>query len=335
MTGGVPLLRIEELSVQFATARGPVRALDGVSLSIDQGQTIALLGDSGSGKSVTGFSILRLIPDPPGRIVGGRILFDGDDLLCLAERRMRRIRGNDVAMIFQEPMTALNPVYPIGEQIAEVIRLHQRVDRRQARRRSAEMLDLVGIPDAGRRRSDYPHQLSGDMRQRAMIAIALACRPRLLIADEPTTALDVTVQAQVLDLIGTIQRETGMAVLFITHDVAVAAEIADRITVMYAGRVVEEAATEALIDAPRMPYTAGLLGSVPDPGRRRRLMAIPGSVPDSADPPAGCSFHPRCDYAQPRCRAAAPDLETVAEDHRARCHRWRDIDLAPIREAVA
>ena len=293
-----------------------------------------MLGESGSGKSVTGFSIMNLIPAPPGEIVGGSVLFEGRDLLALPEAEMQTIRGNDIAMIFQEPLSALNPVYSVGEQIAETIRRHQGGTRRAARARAVEMLATVGIPEPARRARDYPHELSGGMRQRVMIAIALACRPKLLIADEPTTALDVTIQAQILDLIRRLQRETGLAVLFVTHDVGVAAEIADRIVVMYAGQVVEDAPADALLADPKMPYTQGLLKSVPTPGEDGRLPMIPGQVPDPPRPPAGCAFAPRCPHAEADCGTAPVALEDIG-GRLVRCRRWRAIAGAADREAAA
>ncbi|MDK1494774.1 ABC transporter ATP-binding protein [Sinorhizobium sp. 7-81] len=319
------VLRVEELQTQFLTAQGPVHAVNGVSFEIGAGETLGLLGESGSGKSTIGLSLLRLLPPGRSRIAGGRILFGGDDLVQASEERLRRLRGKDIAMIFQESLSALNPVYTVGEQIAEVIRQHERLDRRAAFRRAGEILEMVGMPDPGRRLSEYPHELSGGMRQRVVIAAALACQPKLLICDEPTTALDVTVQAQILDLISDIQRRTGMAVLFITHDLGVVAEIAHRAVVLYAGRVVEEADTPSLLAQPRMPYTQGLMRSLPQFAEGRRLAAIPGFVPNPRSMPSGCAFHPRCGEARPDCAETVPALAEAENGRRVRCLRWREI----------
>jgi oligopeptide/dipeptide ABC transporter ATP-binding protein len=292
-----PLLEISALTVAFDTSRStaPIRPVQQVSLSIFPGQTLAVVGESGSGKSVTALSILQLIPKPPGKILGGVIRFDGRDLLPLSDRQMQSVRGKDIAMIFQEPMTSLNPVFTVGEQIIEAIALHQKVSARQAREIAGQSLRDVGIADAMRRLDDYPHQMSGGMRQRVMIAMALSCKPRLLIADEPTTALDVTIQAQILELLRKLQGERGMSILLITHDLGVVAENADVVAVMYASRVVEYAPVEALFDKPNHPYTRGLLNAVPKLGdTNERLQAIPGSTPNPAKFPTGCKFHPRC-----------------------------------------
>src|ERR1041384_8178474 len=290
-----PILQVRNLSVGFQTERRPIRAVHDVSFSIYPGQTFALVGESGCGKSVTALSILRLIPSPPGEVLGGSIVFEGRDLLSLAEKDMRRVRGKEIAMIFQEPMTSLNPVYTIGEQIAEAVVLHQNVGRRQGYEIAEQAMKDVGIADAGRRLYEYPHQMSGGMRQRVMIAMALSCRPKLLIADEPTTALDVTIQAQILELLRKLQKETGMSILLITHDLGVVAENADVVNVMYASRIVESAAVEELFDRPKMPYTEGLLKSVPKLSHAgERLETIPGAVPNPARFPTGCKFHPRC-----------------------------------------
>jgi oligopeptide/dipeptide ABC transporter ATP-binding protein len=304
-----PLLEIRGLRVSFATDAGPVPAVRGVDLSLAEGETLALVGESGCGKSVTALSILRLVATPPGAYDAGEILLSGEDLLRVSEERIREIRGNDVAMIFQEPMTSLNPVFPVGEQVAETIELHQRVGPAEARGRAVEALRRVGIPAPEQRAGEYPHQLSGGLRQRVMIAMALACNPRVLIADEPTTALDVTIQAQILELIAKLQRELGMAVLLITHDLGVVAETAHRVAVMYAGRVVEEAGVLELFERPRHPYTAGLLRSRPrlDVGHGR-LVPIEGTVPDALHVPAGCAFHPRCPLAVERCKREEPAL---------------------------
>ena len=309
-----PLLSVEGLGV----AMGGVPVLEDVSFAIAPGETLGLVGESGCGKSVTALSIMRLLPEPPARIASGRIVFDSTDLLDLDAERLRSIRGDRIAMIFQEPMTSLNPVFTIGDQIGESLIVHRGASRAAARAEAARLLDLVGIPAAASRLDRYPHELSGGQRQRAMIAIALACKPRLLIADEPTTALDVTVQAQILDLIARLRRELGMAVLLITHDLGVVAEFCDRVAVMYAGRIVEEAPATALFAAPGHRYTEALLRSMPAanaPGRD--LPSIPGSVPPPAARGAGCVFAPRCGFATPRCRAELPPL--CAPPHRLRC----------------
>ena len=310
-----PLLEVDDLKTWFYTRDGVVRAVDGVSFSVAAGETLAVVGESGCGKSVTALSMLRLIASPPGRIIAGRILFEGQNLLELHDERMRALRGNKISMIFQEPMTSLNPVLTIGRQVAEVVSLHQGVSREQAMTRAIEMLQLVNIPEPQRRVKQYPHELSGGMRQRVMIAIALACNPRLLIADEPTTALDVTIQAQILDLMRSLKERTGAAIVLITHDLGVVAEMAQRVVVMYAGRKVEEAPVHALFAQPRHPYTRGLLRSVPHltseqhgSGERRRLAEIPGTVPSLKEPIAGCLFAPRCTFATDRCRAQSPPL---------------------------
>ncbi|WP_420992159.1 ABC transporter ATP-binding protein [Cupriavidus sp. 30B13] len=308
------LLEIRELRTWFDTRGGVARAVDGVSLSVARGETVALVGESGSGKSVTAYSVLRLIPRGRGRIAGGQVLFDGTDLLTLPDAAIRAIRGNRIAMIFQEPLSALNPVLSIGQQIAEAIRLHRPLSARAAWERAVALLEQVQIPSPQRRAHDFPHQLSGGMRQRAMIAIALACEPDLLIADEPTTALDVTTQAQILDLLRRLQAEHGMGLLLITHDLGVVAEVADRAAVMYAGRVVEEGPVEALFAAPAHPYTQGLLASLAldelPPGAR--LPEIPGTVPSLLAMPPGCAFAPRCAHARPACHAEAPLLSAGA-----------------------
>ncbi len=321
-----PLLQLRDLQTHFETDDGRVRAVDGVSFDLAAGETLAVVGESGSGKSVTALSILRLIPSPPGRIVGGSVRFQGRELLDLDERAMRAVRGREISMVFQEPMTSLNPVISCGEQIAEVVRLHERASAAVARARAIEMMRWVGIPSPEQRVDEYPHQMSGGMRQRVMIAMALSCRPSLLIADEPTTALDVTIQAQILDLLRRLRRELAMAVLLITHDLGVVAENADRVVVMYAGQVVEACDVRTAFARPLHPYTAGLLLSRPRLGERReRLRTIPGQVPDPARFPAGCRFHPRCPLAQDRCREAPPLLEPVA-GHGVRC--WRADEIA-------
>ncbi len=318
------LLEIEHLQTHFRTPDGIVRAVDGVSFAVGRGETVAIVGESGSGKSVTASSILRLIPQPPGRIAG-RIRFEGEDLLALPERAMRGIRGNRISMVFQEPMTSLNPVLTVGGQIAEPLRLHQRLGRREVAERAVEMLSLVGIAEPHRRVAEYPHQLSGGMRQRVMIAIALACNPQLLIADEPTTALDVTIQAQILDLMADLKRRVGAAIIIITHDLGVVAETAERVIVMYAGRKVEEAKVTDLFRTPRHPYTQGLLAAVPRlgssfAGGAARLAEIPGTVPSLAERIAGCVFASRCANARDVCRHVAPALEEKAAGHVVACH---------------
>jgi oligopeptide/dipeptide ABC transporter ATP-binding protein len=329
-----PLLQVSHLQTHFFTDSGVVKSVEDVTFSLGAGETLAVVGESGSGKSVTSLSIMGLIPNPPGRIVGGEIRFrtrEGSvvDLAKLAGKEMRRLRGRDIAMIFQEPMTSLNPVFTVGDQIAEAVALHLAMDRAAARKRALEMLELVEIPAAAQRIDEYPHQLSGGMRQRVMIALALSCNPSLLIADEPTTALDVTIQAQILALLAKLQREIGMAVLFITHNLGVVAEIADRVVVMYSGRVVEEGDVHALFRAPKHPYTRGLLACLP---RRalddeaalatRRLRAIPGQVASPLDPLPGCAFAPRCALAELACSTGMPPLADVAAGHRSRCLRW-------------
>ena len=302
-----PLLSIEALRVEFASQFGTVLAVDGVSYEVMPGETLAVVGESGCGKSVTALSVLGLVPSPPGRLAGGRIAFDGLDLVTAPPERLREIRGNDIAMIFQEPMTSLNPVLTVGDQIGEALVEHLGLSGPEARERVVSLLSRVGIPSPERRVDDYPHQLSGGMCQRVMIAMALACDPKLLIADEPTTALDVTVQAQILDLLRSLQREWGMSIVLITHDLGVVAEMAQRVVVMYAGQIVERADVEALFAWPRHPYTAGLLRSIPRlEGEREALEPIDGTVPDAASFPDGCRFHPRCPLARDRCRLESP-----------------------------
>jgi oligopeptide transport system ATP-binding protein len=298
-----------------------VRAVDGVSFYVEKGETLGIVGESGSGKSVTSLSLMRLIPSPPGKIVGGTIMFDGHDLLSYDMDEMRRIRGKKIAMIFQDPMTSLNPVLTIGRQITESLELHMRLSGKEARKRAAELLALVGIPSPEKRLDDYPHQFSGGMRQRVMIAMALSCNPDLLIADEPTTALDVTIQAQILELINKLKDELGMGVIIITHDLGVVARMADRVAVMYAGRIVEEGPTQQIFADPRMPYTIGLLQSIPrlDEERGRRLNPIRGLPPDLINLPEICPFAARCDYVQEACYKEMPRLRPVAADQHARC----------------
>jgi oligopeptide/dipeptide ABC transporter ATP-binding protein len=318
-----PLLHIDRLSIAFDTEGGRISPVTEVSLSLFPGQTLAVVGESGCGKSITAMSVLRLLPSPPTRYPTGRIIYDGRDLLTTGEKQMQRIRGGQIAMIFQEPMTSLNPVYTIGEQIVEAILLHQPVKPRQARQLAADALREVGIADPESRLDEYPHRLSGGMRQRVMIAMALACKPRILIADEPTTALDVTIQAQILELLRKLQRDTGMSILLITHDLGVVAENADAVAVMYAGRVVEYAAADELFDHPQHPYTRGLFASIPRLGSRvTRLKTIAGTVPAPAQFPVGCRFHPRCPAMQGdrTCAEVDPQLREVRPGHWAACH---------------
>lgn len=304
-----PLLEITNLKTYFDSDEGTAKAVDGVSYKIMPGETLGVVGESGSGKSVTALSIMQLIPSPPGRIAGGDIKFKGESLLKKSHDEMRKIRGNDIAMIFQEPMTALNPVYTVGDQIVETVRLHRGLDKAAAREHAIRMLRRVGIPSPETRVDEYPHQLSGGMRQRVMIAIAMSCDPKLLIADEPTTALDVTIQAQILDLMRELQREEGMSMLLITHDLAVVAEVAHHVAVMYAGRVVEYASAIELYEAPAHPYSIGLFRSLPDlAGPDERLVTIPGMVPPATRFPDGCRFHPRCTIATDKCRTQEPPL---------------------------
>jgi peptide/nickel transport system ATP-binding protein len=316
-----PLLSLRHLVTAFDTDEGYLRAVDDVSFDVYPGKTLGIVGESGCGKSVTALSILRLIPSPPGFIEGGEALFGGRDLFQLPESQMRAIRGNDISMIFQEPMTSLNPVYTVGAQIIEAIRLHRSVSRRAAKARAIELLDLVGIPAPSERIDSYPHTLSGGMRQRAMIAMALACEPRLLIADEPTTALDVTIQAQILDLLRLLQAELGMSIIFISHDLGVMAEFTHEIAVMYAGRIVEHSETNTLFAAPRHPYTRGLLRSLPSQRNRgERLPTIPGIVPDLRTLPAGCRFQERCDLVTDACRIEEPHLQQIEQSDVACFH---------------
>ena len=319
-----PLLEVRDLRTHFFTREGVVRAVDGVSLSVERGRTLGLVGESGCGKSVTALSIIGLIPQPPARIVGGEVLFDGRDLTTLPERELEDVRGQRIAMIFQDPMTSLNPTLTIETQLVETIRRHTDVSRREARRRAVELLDEVGIPKPEARIGDYPHRLSGGMRQRVMIAIALSCEPDLLIADEPTTALDVTVQAQVLDLLDELRREHDMAMIVITHDMGVIAEVADEVAVMYAGQIVEQASATELFARPEHPYTEALLGALPqledDASRAGRLTAIPGRPPSLLDPPAGCRFAARCPYANEPdgCAEHPPELRELRPGHLVR-----------------
>ena len=317
-----PLLEVRDLATHFKTEQGDFPAVDGVSFAIRRGETMGLVGESGCGKSVTSLSIMGLVPSPPGEIVRGEVLFDGVDVLKLDAGARRRMRGQAMSMIFQEPMTSLNPVHTVGDQIIEGIVAHFPVSRAEARRRALEMLELVRIPSAAARIDDYPHHLSGGMRQRIMIAMALACGPKLLIADEPTTALDVTIQAQILDLLRDIQQRTGTAILLITHDLGVIAELVDHVVVMYSGKIVEAGSVRALFGDPQHPYTIGLMGSIPRLDEdRARLATIEGSVPNPYALPQGCRFNPRCPFAIDRCRAEVPPLREVAPGHGVAC--WR------------
>jgi peptide/nickel transport system ATP-binding protein len=325
------VLDVKNLKTVFFTNSGLFKAVDDVSFNVRRGETLAIVGESGCGKSVTALSIMRLVPEPPGRIVGGSAVLEGTDLLDLDEAAMRQIRGNRISMIFQEPMTSLNPVMRIGYQITEVVRLHQTMTAKEAWKQAVDMLRLVRIPEPERRAQEYPHQLSGGMRQRAMIAMALACRPALLIADEPTTALDVTIQAQILALIVDLQKKLGTGLILITHDLGVVAQTAQRVIVMYAGRKVEEATVEALFENPLHPYTRGLMASMPaviSLGSRTdaRLTEIPGMVPSLTNLPAGCAFAPRCRFAIDRCRAEYPPLQEFGDKHLAAC--WRAAEMA-------
>ncbi len=323
-----PFIEVRDLKTWFIMRDKTAKAVDGVSFKIHRGETLGVVGESGCGKSVTALSILRLVPDPPGKIVGGEILLHGKNLLDQTEREMRRVRGNVISMIFQEPMTSLNPVFTIGSQISEVFRIHRGASRKEAFEESVRMLELVNIPEARQRAKEYPHQMSGGMRQRVMIAMALACSPELLIADEPTTALDVTVQAQILRLMNDLQREFGTAIMMITHDLGVVAETAEDVAVMYAGQIVEFADVKNLFRTPLHPYTQGLMKSVPDLttlGDGVRLHPIPGNVPDPASHPTACRFHPRCPFAQENCVAVDPELAPAAEGHEVRCHYWKEI----------
>ncbi len=316
------LLEVKSLRTSFFTDDGEVRAVDGVSFSVEPGKLMGIVGESGSGKTASVLSIMRLLPES-AKIVGGEILFEGRDLVKLPEPEMRAIRGAKIAMIFQEPMTSLNPVFTIGSQIAEAVRLHQKTSRGEARERAIEALKMVGIADPQRRVNDYPHQLSGGMRQRVMIAMALSCNPQLLIADEPTTALDVTIQAQILDLIRDLQSRLKLAVILVTHDLGIVAEYADAVTILYAAHVMEQAPSAALFKEPLNPYTQGLLDSIPGVNgtRRHRLQAIPGTIPSALNPPSGCRFHPRCPMAIPNCAKVDPPLEEKRPNHHVACIR--------------
>lgn len=333
---GRPILSVRDLKTHFFTGAGVIKAVNGVTMTVREGETLAIVGESGSGKSVTGLTVMRLLDRTTARVVGGDIRFstkDGKelDLLALPERDMRRVRGQDIAMIFQDPMSSLNPVFTIGDQIAEPIRIHKGLGKKEARAEAIDLLLQVGISDPDTRIDAYPHQLSGGMRQRAMIAVALACDPRLLIADEPTTALDVTIQAQIITLLKRLQVERRMAMIFVTHDLKLVGEVADRVAVMYASQVVEEGPVDEVLQRPRHPYTRALLDCVPSrrdaQGNRRKLMPIPGMLPSPLSPPEGCRFHPRCIHVQDECIATRPELEKVDESHQTRCLRWTELAL--------
>ena len=326
-----PLLEVDDLQTSFIVGEGQdVRAVDGVNFVVHAGETLAIVGESGSGKSVTSLSIMRLLPKKIGRISRGTIRLRGKELVSMSDREMRAIRGNDIGMIFQEPMTSLNPVHTIGTQIAEVVMQHDKLNKADAHKRAVEMLELVGIPEPAKRARQYPHQMSGGMRQRAMIAMALSCEPSVLIADEPTTALDVTIQAQILDLMRNLQAKMGMAIVFITHDLGVVAEMADRVVVMYAGQVVETGTVQEIFTKPLMPYTSGLMQSIPRMGESEvkvKLQTIPGYVPLLTKLPGGCRFRTRCAFAQDRCAEAEPPLEVLDNGRSVRCVRWQELDL--------
>lgn len=322
------MLDMQDLRTYFFTPEGVVKAVDGVSYDIAAGETVALVGESGCGKTISALSILRLIPNPPGQIISGKIMFEGEDLVCVSEQRIRSIRGNRIAMIFQEPMSSLNPVLTIGKQIGEGLQLHRGMDEKAADVETARLLQMVGIPEADKRLRSYPHQFSGGMRQRVMIAMALSCNPRLLIADEPTTALDVTIQAQLLEIMKNLTRELGTALLIITHNLGVVARYADRVNVLYAGRIVETGTAKDIYHDPRHPYTLGLMASVPrlDQSTKEKLATLPGLPPDLGAAPAGCGFHPRCPYVFDRCTKEMPELVEVSPGHWARCFKQKGVN---------
>ncbi len=326
------LLEVKNLKTQFFTQDGVVHAVNGISYAVDAGETVAIVGESGSGKSVGVMSLIRLIPQPPGKIVEGEVWFDGQDLTKLSEDELRHIRGNRIAMIFQDPMTSLNPVLTVGRQITEALELHLNMNKEQARKRAVELLQLVGIPGAEARLDDYPHQFSGGMRQRVMIAMGLSCDPQLLIADEPTTALDVTIQAQIVDLVNRLKQELGMAIIWITHDLGVVAGMAQRVIVMYSGFIVEEANVDQIYAQPRHPYTLGLLRSIPrlDLGRQKRLVPIEGMPPDLLEAPKQCPFAPRCSFVIEKCWEQNPPLDLVSPNHKAAC--WVDISNVQVQQ---
>ncbi len=325
-----PLLEVRDLKTYFFTDDGVVKAVDGISYDVEAGETLGLVGESGCGKSVSALSLLRLIPNPPGRIVSGEVLFEGEDLLKVSDDAIRHVRGNRIAMIFQEPMTSLNPVLTISRQLTEALELHLKLDGGAAKQRAIQLLDMVGISEAAARIDDYPHQFSGGMRQRVMIAMALSCNPKLLLADEPTTALDVTIQAQVLEILARLSREFGTAVIIITHNLGVVARYADRVNVMYAGKIIETATAKSLYANPKHPYTLGLLKSVPrlDQERKSKLIPIEGVPPDLINMPPGCSFYPRCTYRVDKCAQETPPLFDVEEKHRVACWEWEKVGAA-------
>lgn len=327
------LLEIDNLTTHFFTQDGVVKAVDGISYKVEEGEILGIVGESGCGKSVSALSIMRLVADPPGKIIAGRVIFEGENLLEVDNKEMRNIRGNKISMVFQEPMTSLNPVLTIGRQLTETLELHQHMNKRQAEERAAELLRTVGIPDSARRLKDYPHQFSGGMRQRVMIAIALSCNPRLIIADEPTTALDVTIQAQILELMRALSDEFGTALIIITHNLGVVARYASRVLVMYAGKIIESGTAIDIYHSPSHPYTLGLLNSVPrlDSVERVKLQAIEGLPPDLIDMPQGCSFAPRCRFAIEKCIQETPPLAAVSEGHESAC--WRRDELAELAAA--
>ena len=323
-----PLMEINNLTTRFHTQDGTVNAVNGISYSLNQGEILGVVGESGCGKSVHALSIMRLIQIPPGEISAGEVIFDGRDLLKLSEKEMRSVRGHEIAMVFQDPMSSLNPVYTVGFQISEALILHKNMNKRQAKERTIELLNLVGIPEAGKRFDNFPHQFSGGMRQRAMIAMALSCEPKLLIADEPTTALDVTIQAQIINLVIRLQQELGMSVMWITHDLGIVAEMVHRINVMYAGSIIERGLVDYIYNHTLHPYTMGLLGSLPsiDEAPGTKLISIPGLPPDLVDLPPGCPFYARCIYREERCIQDQPKLENGPEEgHSVACWRWREI----------
>jgi oligopeptide transport system ATP-binding protein len=332
-----PLLQVKDLKTYFFTDDGVVKAVDGISYDLEEGETLGLVGESGCGKSVSALSVLRLIPTPPGKIVGGEVIYEGEDLLQVGEQEIRHVRGNRIAMVFQEPMTSLNPVLTISRQLTEALELHQKMDQASAQRRAVQLLEMVGIPEADTRIDDYPHQFSGGMRQRVMISMALSCNPKVLLADEPTTALDVTIQAQVLEILARLSREMGTAVVIITHNLGVVARYADRVNVMYAGRIVESASARKVYGEPRHPYTVGLLRSVPrlDQARRSKLEVIEGVPPDLINMPQGCSFYPRCTFRTDRCAEDMPTLTAVDDTHHSACWEWQAVAAAAGRSQVA
>jgi oligopeptide transport system ATP-binding protein len=336
-SGGQPLLEVKNLQTQFFTQDGVVKAVDDVSFYVMPGETLGVVGESGSGKSMTGLSIMRLIPNPPGKIVNGEVIFNGRDIIKMSDEQVRSIRGNDIAMIFQDPMTSLNPVLTINRQISESLQLHMGMNKEQAKKRAIELLSMVGIPNPESRVDQYPHQFSGGMRQRVMIAMALSCNPKLLIADEPTTALDVTIQAQILDLMRNLQSETGTGVIMITHSMGVVAGMADRVQVMYAGHIVETASTEEIFANPRHPYTVGLMKSIPrlDARTKEKLQPIRGLPPDLIDLPDMCPFVPRCNYAREKCEQKNPPLLEVKQGHYSACWFWEEVHREDDQDAVA